>query len=306
MRAILFILTIFGFVFATEPFMSIQTKSNVMGITYINDKIYIATQDSVLEIYDTKSASFKSEIEFQSTNDSEIKPQIISVDEYAGALAVLVEQDYGKKFLYVITKDDKKTYDLGNEGIKRAMFANDKTVVLASISNEIYFFNLKTANIDESFKISTAMLSDMKMDPSRKTLVISAESGNVYFYDLQNRAMKRIVELHKDNMYSISYKNDVVISSGVDKSIGVFRNDEVRNLRYGDSAVLGVALSPDGNIGAYFGDDLSNVHIFNTKDLKSLNTINTPQTTINGMAFLSQNVLVTSAFDKNIYFWKVK
>ncbi|WP_169777329.1 WD40 repeat domain-containing protein [Campylobacter mucosalis] len=306
MRVILFILTIFGFMFATEPFMSIQTKSNVMGITYINDKIYIATQDGVLEIYDTKSASFKSEVKFQSTNDSEIKPQIISVDEYAGALAVLVEQDYGKKFLYVIAKDDKKTYDLGNEGIKRAMFVNDKTVVLASISNEIYFFNLKTANIDESFKISTAMLSDMKMDPSRKTLVISAESGNVYFYDLQNRAMKRIVELHKDNMYSISYKNDVVISSGVDKSIGVFRNDEVRNLRYGDSAVLGVALSPDGNIGAYFGDDLSNVHIFNTKDLKSLNTINTPQTTINGMAFLSQNVLVTSAFDKNIYFWKVK
>ena len=198
-----------------------------------------------------------------------------------------------------------RSIKIPNQAIKKALFLDNEHVALASISNEIYFLNLKNGEIYDSFKISIAMLSDMEINEDRSTLAIACESGKVYFYNIKAKKMDQILDIHTDNIYDISYKNGVMISGGTDRIVGIFSDGSLKKINTG-FLVYGVGLSDDGRVVAYMSDEMSDVNLVDSKSLENIAMLKTGQSTINSIVFISDNEVVTSAYENKILFWRIK
>jgi len=233
------------------------------------------------------------------------RPKILNVDELNGKILILSEGDYATKVLYLRENGQMKSIKMANQAIKKALFLDDEHVALASISNEIYFLNLKSGEIYDSFKISIAMLSDMEISEDRGTLAIACESGKVYFYNVRTKKMDKILDIHTDNIYDIAYKNGVMISGGTDRIAGIFSNGSLKKINAG-FLVYGVGLSTDGKIAAYMSDEMSDVNLVDSASLENIAMLKTGQSTINSIVFISDNEVATSAYEKKILFWRVR
>ena len=311
MRALFFLFTLLNFIFAAQistPYKEIEASANVLSTTLISGKLFIATDGGTVEIYDPKQSKFEEIIKMDDiktyVSDHE-RPKILSIDELGGKILILSEGDYATKVLYLRENWQMKSINLTNQAIKKALFLDGEHVALASISNEIYFLNLKSGEIYEHFKISIAMLSDMEISEDRGTLAIACESGKVYFYNILAKKMDRILDIHTDNIYDIAYKNDVVISGGTDRIVGIFSNGSLKKINTG-FLVYGVGLSTDGKIAAYMSDEMSDVNLVDSASLENIAMLKTGQSTINSIVFISDNEVVTSAYEKKILFWRVK
>ena len=311
MRVLFFLFCLLNFVFANEittPIKEIEASANVLNTTLINGKLFIATDGGTVEIYDPKESKFDEIIKMDDiktyVSDHE-RPKILNVDELNGKMLILSEGDYATKVLYLRENGQMKSINLTNQAIKKALFLDAEHAILASISNEIYFLNLKSGEIYEHFKISIAMLSDMEISEDRGTLAIACESGKVYFYNILAKKMDRILDIHTDNIYDIAYKNGVMISGGTDRITGIFSNGSLKKINAG-FLVYGVGLSTDGKIAAYMSDEMSDVNLVDSASLENIAMLKTGQSTINSIVFISDNEIVTSAYEKKILFWRVK
>ena len=311
MRALFFLFTLLNFIFAAQisaPYKEIEASANVLSTTLISGKLFIATDGGTVEIYDPKQSKFEEIIKMDDiktyVSDHE-RPKILSIDELGGKILILSEGDYATKVLYLRENGQMKSINLTNQAIKKALFLDGEHAILASISNEIYFLNLKSGEIYEHFKISIAMLSDMEISEDRGTLAIACESGKVYFYNILAKKMDIILDIHTDNIYDIAYKNDVVISGGTDRIAGIFSNGSLKKINAG-FLVYGVGLSTDGKIAAYMSDEMSDVNLVDSASLENIAMLKTGQSTINSIVFISDNEVATSAYEKKILFWRVR
>ena len=311
MRVLFFLFCLLNFVFANEittPIKEIEASANVLNTTLINGKLFIATDGGTVEIYDPKESKFDEIIKMDDiktyVSDHE-RPKILNVDELNGKILILSEGDYATKVLYIRENGQMRSIKMANQAIKKALFLDDEHIALASISNEIYFLNLKSGEIYDSFKISIAMLSDMEISEDRATLAIACESGKVYFYNVHTKKMDKILDIHTDNIYDIAYKNGVMISGGTDRIAGIFSAGTLKKINTG-FLVYGVGLSSDGKIAAYMSDEMSDVNLVDSATLDKIAMLKTGQSTINSIVFISDNEVVTSAYEKKILFWRVR
>lgn len=289
-------------------YKSIKVSANVLNTTLLDGDLYIATDDSIVEIYNIKDEKFKEPILLKRVKNffSESEgAKVFSVDKIDNTLLVLAEDDYGGRILYVKEDRGLKPIKIANQGIKKALFLDKNRVVLGSISNEIYILNLKTKKIEYDFKISTASLSDMQFNEARTSLAIGAESGKIYIYDMQNKKQTLVLDMHKDNIYDISYKGSNIISGATDRAVGIYTQGKSKKIDTG-FLVYGVGLSDDGSIGAYMSDELSDVSIIDMKTLENIALLKTGQSTINSIVFIGKNEVVTSAYERNLLFWRFR
>ena len=70
--------------------------------------------------------------------------------------------------------------------------------------------------------------------------------------------------------------------------------------------VYGVGLSDDGRVVAYMSDEMSDVNLVDSKSLENIAMLKTGQSTINSIVFISDNEVVTSAYENKILFWRIK
>ena len=311
MRALFFLFTLLNFIFAAQistPYKEIEASANVLSTTLISGKLFIATDGGTVEIYDPKQSKFEEIIKMDDiktyVSDHE-RPKVLNVDELNVKMLILSEGDYATKVLYLRENGQMRSINLTNQAIKKALFLDDEHAALASISNEIYFLNLKSGEIYEHFKISIAMLSDMEISEDRGTLAIACESGKVYFYNILAKKMDRILDIHTDNIYDIAYKNGVVISGGTDRIVGIFSAGTLKKINTG-FLVYGVGLSSDGKIAAYMSDEMSDVNLVDSVTLDKIAMLKTGQSTINSIVFISDNEVTTSAYEKKILFWRIR
>lgn len=309
MRVFLMIFIFLGTVFGNDiPIKTLQTKANVMFMTLINSNLYMATYNGSVEIYDIGNNVFKPSIVFddvKNINGEILRPNILSIDEFNDCLLILAEYNDNKRALYLIKNGAISLVKPLEEGAKKALFLDDKTIIIGYVSNEISILDIESKSVELDFKISTALLADMKLNKDKSILAIATEGGKIYFYNTGKRQMQKVVDVHKDTMYAIDYKSEILATAGVDMSVAILSNNELKRLK-AKTSVMGIALSNDGKTGAYVEDDLEQIFIFDTLRQTQVRSIKTPQNTINSIVFVSNDTIASSAFDKNIYFWKVK
>jgi len=126
----------------------------------------------------------------------------------------------------------------------------------------------------------------------------------IYIYNLKTRQTEQTLNLFKDNMYDIDYKNGVVSVGSIDKQVGVY-NGETSYFK-ADFIVYATALSPSGKSLAFMNGEQSDVSVYDVASKKKLATVKTGQQILNGLYLSDGGRLISVAYEKEVKFWSVK
>ncbi|MFG5142430.1 WD40 repeat domain-containing protein, partial [Campylobacter lari] len=143
--------------------------------------------------------------------EENLSPRIYSIDYLNGAILILSEGDFGSKKLYVYKNKQLLSYDLVNDGVKKALFLDDNTILLALLGSNIELFDLKTKSVIKNFTFSNSSLSDVVLNETKTQLVAGFESGEIILFDVKKwQKIKSYKNIHKDNIYQLDFKNTVI------------------------------------------------------------------------------------------------
>lgn len=291
----------------TQPFFSLKIDANIMDIKRSENLVFIATDASRVEIYDIQKNAFLKPIILNKVKTyfgDEMDAKAFSIDVYKDRVAVLYERSFGKKSLLVEDKNGTKfNFDLDNEAFKKVLFLDKFSLILATISNEIYHFDLRLGSAKILHKFSNAAYGDMDLD--KNFLVFGDEGGKIYVFDTAKRQILSIFDVHKDFIKSISAKNGVIMSGSSDKSVNIIKNNEIKNIKC-EFLVYCVSLDKFGKFGAFMSSEDGDISVLDTQNLSLVAKIKTKQGIINKIEFLGENELISANYGNEILFWRFR
>lgn len=306
-RKILLFLMFFNISISATLYNKIELSSNVVNMHLSRNLLFIATDNSSVEIYDLNLTKMLKSIKIpyiKTYFSDEMPAKTFSIDTYGDKIMILHEGNFAKKVLWIYKKDSLNTINLKNESIKKAMFLDENTALLASISNEIYYLDLNTSKIIFSFKFSTAALGDIALRDDKKMLCVADEGGIIYLFDTDKKEIVNKFNIHKDNIYCVDYSNSTIISGSADKKIGIIRNLDV-NFISSNFLVYYVAISKSGEIFAYMDGENGDITIRDVKNMQRITTLQTSINAISSIIFIDDSSLVVG-YGNEILFWRFR
>ncbi|WP_270978590.1 WD40 repeat domain-containing protein [Campylobacter helveticus] len=288
----------------------IELNSNVTALKLEEKLLYVGTDEGEIFLFKTKDLRGQNEDVFLKEPLVKLEKvqnyyeflgaKIYHIDVLKNKMLILSEGDYGGKNLSIY--EDKtliKTKKLEFEGVSRAFFIDENTLLVGLIGSEIKLLNLDFKEL-KSFKFSHSSLNDLALSEDKKRLVVGFESGEVELFDLEKwQILKNYNTLHKDNIYQVSYKNGVILSCGTDRRVGVI-NQEKQDFLQKDFLIYACALSPSGKIGAFSDNDRGITELFEIATLKSIKKFENLDMMSEFIIFLDDENLLISGFGKVI------
>ena len=290
-----------------------EASGMVDDLVYKDQKLYLGTANGVVDIFDTKTKSRIQQIKISKVKDfmgDDIDSKIFSVDVLGGKIMILSQDSGGYsrldiyqngKMEHVITKTDMLN-------IIEAKFIDKNRVLLALISNDIISFDIASKKNIWAIQVSASKFSSFALSKDKSKAVIADESGVVHLISTKNGSkIKELSGQNVDNIYSVDFQNNVVITGGVDRRSGVYDlNSGSSYYKTSNFFVYGVGLSPDGKIGAYSSDTDNNVEIFNISTREALGKYNAYKMIVNGVCFINEKEFFINSSSKKIGYFKIK
>lgn len=231
--------------------------------------------------------------------NSNVNAKIYSLDEYNGILALLIEGDNGSKSLGILKSENLEIIKLSLSNIKKIIILNENTIILLSLSSEIYYFDLKEQKSVFSVKLTTSGFGDASFDREQNLLALGCEGGVIFFFNTANKSLLFSKDAQKDSIYSLALENTRVLSGSADKQAFYF--DGVAS-HYFDAKFLVYATALSQKYGAYSTEEGVNIIDKNAKIIKHLD--------YNGASlnylFFWDNILLGAGYDNFVKFWELE
>jgi len=290
------------------PKVSVKTSSPVLDFVVRGGDIWAGTANGeALQI--TAKGKIISKKMLPTIEDSwgkKIKQKIMSIDLSLDTKTLIVAGEDG--WLYTIRegKITKTTYSTKTV-VKKIAFISDTKVMLALLSNEVVFFDLKTNRIMKTLSGGTSPLSDMALSTDKKTAVIVGEAGIVSV--INTAAMKitrRIQGGNVDNIYKVDIQNNRVLTAGQDRRAILYTLDGKSYSRFdGSFLIYTVALSPSAGVMAAAMDEENLISVFDTIKRQKIFTAKGHSATLNRIVFINEKRFVSCADENKILFWEL-
>ncbi|MGH2267889.1 WD40 repeat domain-containing protein [Campylobacter taeniopygiae] len=299
MKNFLFILNLFCVLsYAYE----LKINSNITSLKLDKQNLYIGTDKGEILLYNIKDKSLKELLSFPKIKNyyGDEFAKIYNIDIFKNKLLILSEGDFGSKNLSFY-KESLQTKKLEESSIIKAFFIDEDTYLLISIGSEIELID-KNLNHIKDFNFSYSSLNDVMLSEDKNKLVVGFESGEVKLFDLKNwKILKNYDKIHKDNIYQVDLKNNVILSCGTDRRVGIIKNEEQRFLQK-DFLIYACALSPNGKLAVYSDNEAGISEVFNTDDFKTIKTFNNENLMSEFIIFLNNKDFIISGFGDTIMF----
>ncbi|ACM64337.1 WD40 repeat domain-containing protein [Campylobacter lari] len=304
MKKIFLILLMSVYVFSYE----LKLNSNLNVLKLIGNSLLIGLDNGEINQYsiqDKKLQKITQLDKIKNFYEENLSPRIYSIDYLNGAILILSEGDFGSKKLYVYKNKQLLSYDLVNDGVKKALFLDDNTILLALLGSNIELFDLKTKSVIKNFTFSNSSLSDVVLNETKTQLVAGFESGEIILFDVKKwQKIKSYKNIHKDNIYQLDFKNTVIASCSTDRKLGIVQNDQEKNIER-NFLIYTCALNKNGSIAA-FGDNEKNIiEIIDTKNLKSIKKFQNKDFLLEYLIFLNDHELISAGYEDKIIFWSI-
>ncbi|BEK14276.1 WD40 repeat domain-containing protein [Campylobacter lari] len=304
MKKIFLILLMSVYVFSYE----LKLNSNLNVLKLIGNNLLIGLDNGEINQYsiqDKKLQKITQLDKIKNFYEENLSPRIYSIDYLNGAILILSEGDFGSKKLYVYKNKQLLSYDLVNDGVKKALFLDDNTILLALLGSNIELFDLKTKSVIKNFTFSNSSLSDVVLNETKTQLVAGFESGEIILFDVKKwQKIKSYKNIHKDNIYQLDFKNTVIASCSTDRKLGIVQNDQEKNIER-NFLIYTCALNKNGSIAA-FGDNEKNIiEIIDTKNLKSIKKFQNKDFLLEYLIFLNDHELISAGYEDKIIFWSI-
>ncbi|MFH5278365.1 WD40 repeat domain-containing protein [Campylobacter coli] len=299
MKKFLFILSLFCVLsYAYE----LKLNANITALKLDKQNLYIGTDKGEILQYNIKDKSLKELLSLPKIKNyyGDDFAKIYNIDVFKHTLLILSEGDFGAKNLSFY-KENLQIKKLEENSIIKAFFINENTYLLISIGSEIELIDKSLKNI-KKFNFSHSSLNDAVLNEDKSRLVAGFESGEVELFDLKSwKILKNYDKMHKDNIYQVDFKNDILISCGTDRRIGLVKNEEQTFLQK-DFLIYTCALSPSGKLAAYSDNEEGFNEVFDTNTLKTVRIFKDENLMSEIIIFINERELIISGFGDKIVF----
>ncbi|EAJ6645758.1 WD40 repeat domain-containing protein [Campylobacter coli] len=298
MKKILFILS---FLYILSPAYELKLNSNITALKLDQQELYIGTDKGEIYEYNLKDKSLKELLSLPKIKNyyEGDFARIYNIDVYQNSLLILSEGDFGAKNLSLYNNNLQQT--LQESSVKEAFFIDENTYLLVLLGSKIELVDKDLKRINE-FKFSHSSLNDAALNEEKTKFIAGFESGEVELFDLKSwKILKNYDKMHKDNIYQVDFKNDILISCGTDRRIGLVKNEEQTFLQK-DFLIYTCALSPSGKLAAYSDNEEGFNEVFDTNTLKTVRIFKDENLMSEIIIFINERELIISGFGDKIVF----
>ena len=295
-----------------DPTFTYMAKGGVTDLVFSENKLYAATAASSVDVFDIKTKTKINSIILPKIKDfmgDIIDSKIYSVDVLGNKTLILSQGEkggravniYANKQLKEIISAKKKMY------IAKAKFIDEKTIIFALLSNEVYTFDLVKNKIVKIKQISHSKFSNFILTEDKKSIIIADESGNLHMLNSRTLEEVRTFENQNlDNVFQVDTKNGVIITAGQDRRSVIYHlNNSTGYYKTASFLIYSAGLSPSGKLAAYASNEDNEVTVFNTVTKNDLHTLVQNPATLTNILFINENEIFVASDHKKINYYKI-
>jgi len=311
MRTVFVILLFITPLFALNPHHKYQLDSAVIDMILKDKSLYASTASGRIERINIETKEKTTLLKLEpliNFFDEKYDAKIYSVDlNSRGELLILAEASEGRRRVLLLKGNELKELSQKEckAPYKEARFVDDENILLVTLANEVSLLNIKSRKKLYTKHLSNYTFSDFALN--NNIAAITGESGDIYLFDYKkHKVLKVLSGANKDNIYSIDYKDDTVLTAGQDRNVGIYNvtTEKYKRIKT-DFLVYACALSHDGKISAYLSSEESDITVLENSTLKSLAKLSGHKSTVNRIIFASKSHIFSSADDGQILEWKI-
>jgi len=314
MRILSVILLLSGLLFAGKlemPVKSFKADGQVIDVVVKEKKVYAATAASTIDIFDLKNQKLLKRVILPKIKDfmgDLVDTKIYSVDVEKNKMLLLAEAKQGYRRLYI--HENAKTtviIDIDQQlSIAKAKFLDEKTVLLALLSDELISYDIEHKKMNWRVQVSGSKFSSFALNEKRDKVAVVDESGDMQLLLTKDgKHLKTMSGENLDNVFSVDYKQNIVATAGQDRRCVIY--DVKAGTAYHRSSsflVYGVGLSPSAERAAYSSDENNNITLFNTKTNETIERFGGNKMTIGGIVFIDEHSFLVYSDSKTINLYK--
>ncbi|QKE27746.1 nitrate reductase accessory protein [Arcobacter acticola] len=294
------------------PSSSLIASGGVIDLVLNNDKLYVSTAASSVDIFDIKTQEKIDSIKMPKIKDflgDIIDSKIYSVDILNDNILILSQGEKGGRNLdiYKDGKFESIIKDTQRQFIARAKFLDENHIIYGLLSNQIYLYDIKNKKIIKEIQVSQSKFSNFKLTQDKTKLVVCDESGVINMLDSKNfDIIKTFRYQNLDNVFQVDIKDNLILTAGQDRRAAVY-NLDTKNAYYKEYSFLvyAAALSPSTKLAAVASDEENNVTIFDTSSQANLYKLTQNKATLSNILFLNENEIIVTSDDKQINYYKI-
>ncbi len=296
-----------------KPFLQIEAKGTVKDIMIDKERLYIATDAGVVQVYDISKNKFVKEIALEKIKDfmgDSIPAKVLSVDYMQGRFIFLSDSGKGgytnlwmhenNETMALLTPKDKSA-------IIKARFVDKEHILLGFLGNEVALFDVKAKKIRYKRQLSPSKFSDLALNEDRSRAVFSCESGVLNVIETKSGKNVQVLEgANLDNVYKVDYKNGKVSGAGQDRRGSLYDVKSGKGEFFqGKFLIYATGLSPSASKVAYAMDEENNIWIYNVATKSRIALLKGQKSTLNAIVFKDEETLFSASDDKTIMMWKL-
>ena len=295
-----------------NPSFVYEGSGGVTDLVYKDAKLYSATAEGAVDIYDIKEQKLIKTIKVPNIKDftgDDIASKIYSVDIIDDKIMIASEGKMGYRRVHIY-KDNNLTEIIDTSKsytISKAKFIDSNHILISLLSNELILFDIKAKKALYREQISASKFSDFALNEKKDEVVIADESGELKIVSVKDgKIIKTLKGQNVDNLFQVDYKNGMIITAGQDRRSAIYSKDgRVAYYKNGSFLIYSAGLSPSGKIGAYASDENNNVTVFNTSTKSNLYKLGSHKATLSSILFINEKELFTASDDNHINYWKL-
>ncbi len=295
------------------PILEIEAKGTVKDIMIEANKLYIATDCGVVQVYDIEKKEFVQEISLPKVKDfmgDMIPPKVFSVDFIDGRFLLLSDSGkggYANLWMHE-NNETKLLMDYSSKkAIIKAKLVDKEHVLFGYLGNEAGLFDIKTKKELYRVQLSPSKFSDFKLNEDKSRAVYACESGVLNIIDTKTGKIVKVLEgINLDNVYKVDFKQGIVSGAGQDRKGSLYDTKSGKgDFLQGKFLIYATGLSPSAKRVAFAMDEDNDISIYNISTKSRIALLKGQKSTLNTIIFLDEDRLLSSSDDNVIMMWKL-
>ena len=294
-----------------KPISSFKSVGFISDFVINNNTLYVGNDMGTVDIFDIKTKKIINQILLPpliSGKNKIIPADVLSVDFIDNKLLILsVGKDayrnvwiYENHILKQIINEDKKMT------IKEARFINSEQIFFGTLDSDVMLYDIKENYNLYNTHISDSAMGDLSLSMDKKTIVLADEGGAVTLVDVKSSKVNKVyTSQNVDNIFKVAYANEVIITAGQDRRVGVYAKNIKPYYIKTNFLVFCVGISPSGNIAAYSNGEEADLILFNTKTKNKVAKLIGHSGVVNKILFINERELYSSDRTDTLLYWRL-
>jgi WD40 repeat protein len=317
MRTLFVVLLTLCALFAKDitPTHQIKASGNVLDFEIYEGKLYVATDNSIVDIFDMQTTNLQESIQIPKIEDfmgETIGAKIYSVDLSPDkkSIMILAEGEKGSREIYIKSGNELKKIITRDDRLfmKKAKFLNNTQILIALMGNELILYDMPTSKKLYQSQLNQSSFSDFAFSKDKSLVASTCESGEIFLVDPKNaKVTKTLSGANKDNIYKVAFVKRYVSGAGQDRKgslydlvLGGYTNHDA------DFLIYATALSPSEKYVAYAFNEENHIAIFDIASKQKSFVLKGQKSTLNAIRFIDETTIVSGSDDKYIMIWKLQ